>query len=175
MTTTTNVLQLIELRTDLGLSDATSRRLCAEIIAGELQTSARGLDGIRDELLDILGRAAVDLHTERGRLAIWAAIARIPSDERRPVEQRQAARLILWHNMVATARDPQRWSNDNVALDAQAVDEFNRVIRVINAFDRARAILIAIIDVWLLVLPELTTASIDWLATLMPVNEGRTS
>jgi hypothetical protein len=173
-TTRANVLQLIELRasvTDLRLSEATSRKLCAEIIAGD--TSTRGLDALRDQLLDVLSRAANELHTDRGRLALWHAIAQIPGDEDRPVEQRQAARLIVWHNLAATARDPERWSNDNVALDSLGVGEFNRVINVINAFDRARETLIAIIDTWLSLLPELTTADVDWLETLMPLSRTK--
>jgi hypothetical protein len=50
----------------------------------------------------------------------------------------------------------------------------DRRVKVINAFDRAPRILIAIIDTWLSLLPELTAAGVDWLATLMPVeqNEG---
>jgi hypothetical protein len=177
-TTRANVVRLIALRADvarIGISDETSRSLCRKIIASD------ELDALRDELLDMLGRAAADLHTERGRLALWHAIAAIPPDESRPVEQRQAAKLILWHNMSRTARaryaSTDRWAMDDEALDGMGVDEFNETITLINAFDRARETLIAIADVWLRLLPELTTADVDWLETLVPAeqNERKTS
>ncbi len=65
--------------------------------------------------------------------------------------------------------------NDNVALDGLAVDEFNATCAVINAIDRARETLIAVIDVWLTILPELTTADVDWLETLVPAEQNERS
>jgi hypothetical protein len=156
--TRASVLRLIELRAEvirLGLDDAENKALCAKIIAAD------ELDALRDQLLDMLGRVANDLHSERGRLALWAAIAKIPGDDSRPTAQRQAARLIQWYAAASSARD-----YDDVALNNQACDEFDSVTAVVNALLKPHEALVAICDVWLGLLPELTNT--DVLASLAP-------
>jgi hypothetical protein len=161
MGTRANVLALIAERAEAislsGVDDIESQIRCAEIINGD------EVDALRDQLLDLLGRAAAVLHSETGRMALWHAIAKIPNDESMPTVQRQAARLIMWFDMASSARD-----RDDVVLNHQACDEFNEVITVVNALDRVVESLIAIVDVWLSLLPELTTADVDWLASLVP-------
>jgi hypothetical protein len=146
------------------MSEATSWSLCRKIIA---EADCSELVG---EILEVLGRAAFEMHTERGRLAFWLAIVTIGEDERKPVEQRQAARLILAHDLRTI--DANCDSECRCAVADRLADmgdgDFDAACVVADAVCRAAETTVAVIDVWLSLLPELATIGTDWLDTLKP-------
>lgn len=157
-----DALQLIALRADavrFGTSDAHSRARCNTIIAA----SGDDCGDLLNELLDLLGRVAFQLHSELGRLALWLSIAKTAEDDRGCVEQRQAARLVLSHGM---------FSLDDEDLQERGGREYDAACTVVNACDKAPETVVALVDLWLSLLPELTAAPANWLETITSESRG---
>jgi hypothetical protein len=91
------------------------------------------------ELLDVLACATVELYSERESLAFWAAVAKIPDDDSAPVEQRQAATLVLAHAMSL---------DDDDDLAERGYRDFDAACTVIAAVDRVPETVLALVDVW---------------------------
>jgi hypothetical protein len=133
-----NALQLISLRAGeirLGISTATSRGFLDQLVDADADVSR-----LVAAVLDELAAAAVQLHTERGRVALWAGVAAIPDDERKPVEQRQAAKLLLAH---ASCNVP-----DDVLCD-MGENDFEQTAIVVTALDRVAEVVLTLVDVWI--------------------------
>lgn len=98
------------------------------------------VDGVLAAVLDTLERAATELHTPRGRLALWTAVAAVPDDERRPAEHRHAAKILLAHNVLRVDGDDE--------LHSWGHGEFAATAALVNARDQVAATIVATIDVW---------------------------
>jgi hypothetical protein len=113
----------------------------------QIATHSGEVTALVGAILDVLGSAMVELRAERARVALWSKVAAIPPDESKPVEHRQAARLILAHNA---------FSIDDKDLASLGIGDFNQAVTVVNALERGPDTVLGIIDVWLAMLPELT-------------------
>ncbi len=95
---------------------------------------------IVNALCDALESAAVQLHSARGRLALWAAVAAIPDDEDSRPEERQAARLLLAHAAMG---------DDDEDLAQRGIGDFEQAAIVVNALDKVPEVVAAVVGVWL--------------------------
>ena len=107
---------------------------------------------------------------------MWAAIATLAEDQSRPVEIRQAARLDMAHEARradVSENTPHDRMVDSVVADSLAdmgVAEIDRICIVVSALSRVHATILAVVDLWLEILPEVAVLGADWLDNLESVD-----
>jgi hypothetical protein len=147
------------------LNDAQSRGFCERIVRRSDDKTV-----LLVEAFDVLGRAVVALRTERGRLAMWVAVSQMAEDERGTFVQRQAANLIL--SFGAISFESQCGDECTCAEADQLADwgdaEWDRIGMLVHNLDKTAQVVIAVVDVFLELLPELPATGTEWLATLQP-------
>jgi hypothetical protein len=172
----TAAIELIGLRAALnhGMSETTGSGLCRRVIDNN------DCDDLLEHLLEVFARAAYELRTPRGRVAVWLAMDATAEDESGRAEIRQAARLAAAHearriDIVASAEDHVGHESlvDFSLADRLAdwgVAELDSVCTVVNSLSRVPETLVALVDLWLRMLPELAVIGADWLETLQPID-----
>jgi hypothetical protein len=158
----TSALQLISLRSTearLGTTHTASANFLDWLVDADADVSRLAV-----AVLDQLATATVQLLTSKGRVALWAAIAAVPDDERKPVEQRQAAKLLLAH---AACNVP--------VLCDMGENDFERTAIVVTALDRVAEVVLALVDVWIHAHAAAAALALDALEPSQPNYERKTT